>query len=150
MRFEHALAVAAATALLGACAIGDDRRPARLVRDLYSEPGPVLQPAAYQDYFAQDLAAALATNGGGADLANFDYRYDGQEAGTRRLYLHNAVGIGMARVTARFDSSGEREAVVWRLCQRPDGAWRIADAGSGDDTPWTLRNLLRQPAEAAC
>lgn len=144
--------ILAAAALLPACAAVTP--PEQVVRDLYAEDNALAPAAGFDAYFARDLAAALNANAGApgdVGTPDFDYRFSAQDVSIDRLRFHEGrTNSGMSRVVARFDNIGEPEQVVWNLCERADGEWRIADAGSDGDTPWTLRNLLAQPASITC
>lgn len=149
------IAFAALAVSLGACAQGpDDSGPVELVEALYDEP--VLwfdSDAEWDAYFTQDLGRAIVADASQDEVGsvNFDYRYDSQDGTVSDLRfesLNRAPGL----VAATLAVEGDPRTIVWTLCERADGTWRIADAARQDgDYPWSLRSLLNlSPAPPVC
>jgi hypothetical protein len=132
----------------------DDSGPVELVQALYGEEQLWLEGRDSLAYFTPDLSDALIEDGSDPELVgavNFDYRFgsqDGAITGLRFESLNRAPGL----VAASFEHEGDPRTVIWTLCQRDDGAWRIADAAREDsDDPWSLRTLLNlQVAPPVC
>lgn len=126
--------------LLAACA----SQPRSVVSAAYGERDVAAVTAQANQYFARDLAAALTANPGAAP---FDYRFDDEDM-AQAVRLAQAAGDDFARVQARYNRG--RSEVIWNLCKTPEGAWRIADAGSADNDSWTLRERLDLPFRVEC
>lgn len=142
-------------ALLAACAGPgpDDSGPVALVQALYDEP--VLwfdSDAEWGAYFTDDLSQALIRDASDPDLVgnvNFDYRFDSQDGTVSNLRLES-LNRAPGLVAATLAVEGEPRTIIWTLCERSPGQWRIADAAREDGNyPWSLRGLLNLPADPA-
>lgn len=142
-------------AFLGACAAGpDDSGPVELVESLYDEPVLWFETdREWAAYFTNDLWRAIVADGSQDEVGaiNGDYRTDSQDGvvtGLRFESLNRAPGL----VAASLEVDGDPRVITWTLCQREDGAWRIADAANDDpEFPWTLRGLLNlAPQPSVC
>lgn len=155
IEFSRTAAVLTAAALVACAPAPDDSGPVELVQSLYEEPALWFDSDAERAaYFTEDLWRALAADASDPELVgnvNFDYRFDSQDGTVSDLRfesLNRAFGLVAASLTV----DGDPRTIVWTLCERPDGAWRIADAARQEgDHPWSLRQLLNlRPDPAVC
>ncbi len=152
---RRSFVVWAALCGLAACAPAPAERPGpiELVQELYDEP--VLwfaSEAEWGRYFTEDLWRAMVEDASDPDLVgnvNFDYRFDSQD-GTVSGLTFESLDRAPGLVAASLAVEGDPRTIVWTLCQRSSGGWRIADAQRTDgDAAWSLRGLLNLPEQPA-
>ena len=129
-------ACAAALALVAGSA-GAQTPPDGIVKDLYVEwKAADLDP---EKYFVKDVAEALKPK-----PIDFDYRFDTKSEDVGGVdFTREAVADASGRIRADFSVGKKRQKVLYTVCKREDGAWRVKDASSPGK--WTLRELLKLP-----
>ena len=112
--------------------------PDTVVKDLYVEWSAAdLDP---DKYFVKDVAEALRPK-----PIDFDYRFDTKSTDVGGVdFTREAVADASGRVRADFMVGKKKSKVVYVVCKREDGAWRVKDAAVPGK--WTLRELLKLPA----
>jgi hypothetical protein len=135
VRFFSACAAAAA---LVAGPVAAQSVPDGVVKDLYVEwTSNDLDP---EKYFVTDVAAALKPK-----PIDFDYRFDTKSTDVGGVeFTREAVAEASGRVRADFLQGKKKAKVVYTVCKRDDGSWRVKDAAVPGK--WTLRELLKLPA----
>ena len=111
--------------------------PDSVVKDLYVEWAATdIDP---DKYFVKDVAEALKPK-----PIDFDYRFDTKSTDVGGVdFTREAVADASGRVRADFMVGKKKSKVVYVVCKREDGAWRVKDAASPGK--WTLRELLKLP-----
>ena len=146
-RLKHLLAAAVGlmSALATAASASTDVATG-IVRAMYQRGGG----GPTDPWLASDLSAAIRKQPADTFRA-FDFLYGGQRDRISGLNFVTETDGPQASVTAVFQNRGKAFSVNWTLCQRRDGRWLIANAGSvntGD--PWDLRTMLNLPEAVAC
>jgi len=127
--------------------------PETLVGQIYAEDGAVIESAKLPRYYSRDLAPALARDqrSEGVGAIGFDWLWSAQDMEITDLsFVEVATGPGGAVVEARFGNFGQPTVVIWELCRRPDGQYRVVDVRGGGDETWSLRALLDLPETPKC
>lgn len=153
----QAVVLGLAVALQGAPAATPEQ--VHLVERLYAREAA---PSQVGGLFARDLAAAYRKDTGtpgDVGAIDFDWRYGAQDLQVTGLKVEparlppgQAAMADRALVRASFRNIGKPGEVFYRLCRRPDGAWRIADVYSKDSPDaWDLRQMLKlDPEKVRC
>ena len=128
---------AAAAALL-AGTVQAQSKPDAIVKDLYVEwTAADLDP---DKYFVKDVAEALKPK-----PIEFDYRFDTKSTDVGGVdFTNEQVADASGRIRADFMVGKKKSKVLYTVCKREDGTWRVKDAASPGK--WTLRELLKLPA----
>ena len=109
-----------------------------IVKDLYVEwTAADLDP---EKYFVKDVADALKPK-----PIDFDYRFDTKSTDVGAVdFTSEQVSDAAGRIRADFNVGKKKSKVLYTVCKREDGTWRVKDAASPGK--WTLRELLKLPA----
>jgi hypothetical protein len=123
--------------------------PHEAVAALYRLATIPIAPVDKQRFFSVDFAAALIADSDRDDevgIANDgDYRYDAQDFRISDLRLGNDAGAnGAATLPVVFRNFGKPGTVIFDLCLRRPGDWRIKDVTTS--SLGSLRRLLRLSA----
>jgi len=140
MEVRYVFAFAAAAALLGGT-VQAQTKPDAIVKDLYVEwTAADLDP---EKYFVKDVAEALKPK-----PIDFDYRFDTKSTDVGGVdFTTEQAADAAGRVRADFMVGKKKAKVLYTVCKREDGAWRVKDAQAPGK--WTLRELLKLPAADA-
>ena len=140
MKVRVVFACAAGAALLAG---GVQAQPAPskadgVVKDLYVEwTSADLDP---DKYFVKDVADALKPK-----PIDFDYRFDTKSTDIGAVgFASEQVADATGRIRADFTVGKKKSKVLYTVCKREDGTWRVKDAAVPGK--WTLRELLKLPA----
>ena len=137
MGVRFVMAVASAAALLAGAAQAQGK-PDAIVKDLYVEwTAKDLDP---EKYFVQDVADALKPK-----PIDFDYRFDTKSTDVGGVdFTTEQAADAAGRIRADFIVGKKKSKVLYTVCKREDGTWRVKDAAVPGK--WTLREMLKLPA----
>ncbi len=137
MEVRFVFACAAAAALLAGAAQAQGK-PDAIVKDLYVEwTAADLDP---EKYFVKDVAEALKPG-----PIDFDFRFDTKSTDVGGVdFTTEQAADAAGRIRADFMVGKKKSKVLYTVCKREDGSWRVKDAASPGK--WTLRELLKLPA----
>ena len=137
MGVRFVMAVASAAALLGGAAQAQGN-PDGIVKDLYVEwTAKDLDP---DKYFVKDVAEALKPK-----PLDFDYRFDTKSTDVGGVdFTTEQAAEAAGRIRADFIVGKKKSKVLYTVCKREDGTWRVKDAAVPGK--WTLREMLKLPA----
>ena len=141
MEVRVVFAFAAGAALLAGGAQAQTPSPSKadtVVKDLYVEwTSADLDP---DKYFVKDVAEALKPK-----PIDFDYRFDTKSTDVGGVdFATEQAADAAGRIRADFMVGKKKSKVLYTVCKREDGSWRVKDAASPGK--WTLRELLKLPA----
>ncbi|HEX8568762.1 MAG TPA: hypothetical protein VF699_02405 [Caulobacteraceae bacterium] len=140
MEVRFVFACAAAAALLAGAVQAQTKaeKADGIVKDLYVEwTAADLDP---EKYFVKDVAEALKPK-----PIDFDYRFDTKSTDIGAVdFASEQVADASGRIRADFMVGKKKSKVLYTVCKREDGTWRVKDAAVPGK--WTLRDLLKLPA----
>jgi len=138
VRVVFACAAGAALLAGGAQAQPAPSKADGVVKDLYVEwTARDIQP---DKYFVKDIAEALKP-----DAVDFDYRFDTKSTDVGGVdFTTEQAADAAGRIRADFMVGKKKSKVLYTVCKREDGTWRVKDASVPGK--WTLRSLLKLPA----
>ena len=128
---------------------GDFQTGEAVIAALYALPSIPTDAAAIRRFFPEEFVAGLTPPEGEVGNIDFDYRISGQDGAAEALRIEEmAGGPTGSLLVSHFTNLGVAKEITWVVCRQPTGVLRIVDArfpGAGDETPWTLRDLLDLP-----
>ena len=128
---------------------GDFQTGEAVIATLYALPSIPTEPAEIRRFFPEEFVAGLTPPNGEVGKIDFDYRISGQDGAADDLRIEEmAGGPTGSLLVSHFTNLGVAKEITWVVCRQPTGALRIVEArfpGAGDETPWTLRDLLDLP-----
>ena len=75
---------------------------------------------------------------------DFDYRFDTKSTDVGAVdFTNELVADATGRIRADFMVGKKKAKVLYTVCKREDGEWRVKDATSPGK--WTLRELVKLP-----
>ena len=137
MEVRFVFACAAAAALLAGGVQAQTSKADAIVKDLYVEWAA--KDIVPEKYFVKDVAEALKPT-----AIDFDYRFDTKSTDVGGVdFTTEQAADAAGRVRADFMVGKKKSKVLYTVCKREDGTWRVKDAASPGK--WTLRELLKLP-----
>lgn len=116
--------------------------PEHIVQRLYEMPHPPSTAADVESIYTADFVPGFAPATGHSPI-DWDYRFDERTAQpTDFTYTVRPRSRITTRVTAHFMSHGTADSMVYELCKRADGQWRVRDIIDPDGGGSTLRPFL--------
>ena len=114
--------------------------PEALVRRLYGLEHPPATVADVQGIFTADFTPGMAP-ATGASPVDWDYRFDERTAHpTDVAFTASPRSPVTTRVRVTFRNHGVEDAMIYDVCKRADGQWRIRDIIDPDQGGGSLRS----------
>lgn len=124
----------------GPVASGPAATPESLVRALYALPKPPDDKAGVEAFFTPEFVPGMAPGPGRPPAVAWDYRSDAVgDPPTDLAYAVKTSSAVGAKVTVTFNVRGKPDSMVYDLCKRSDGEWRIRNVIDPDDRAGSMR-----------